>query len=1068
MNVSRYFIDRPIFAIVLSLLMVFAGALSFRLLPLSEYPSVTPPTVQITALYPGANPQVIAETVASPIEQVVMGVEGMIYMSSQAATDGRMTTTVTFKQGIDPEVAQVRVQNRVALAIPRLPPEVQRIGVVTKKTSPDILLVVNLVSPQRSHDALALTNYAILNIRDQLARIDGVGDVVVWGAGEYAIRIWTDPEKLAALGMTASDLANALRDQNIEAAAGALGQSPGGTAAFQVSLSAGGRLKSVEELKAIVVRTGDNGSSVTLGDVAQIELGADSYSLRGTLNGAPAAAIQILQAPGANALDVAARVKLTMESLASGFPADTEYGIAYDPTIFVKASLRSVVETLFEAVLLVVIVVIVFLQSWRSSIIPLAAVLVSLVGTFAVLLMLGFSLNTLSLFGLVLSIGIVVDDAIVVVENVERHIEMQKTPLEAAHAAMAEVSGPIIAITSVLAAIFVPTAFLPGLQGEFYRQFAVTIAVSTILSAINSLTLSPALAAVLLKSHDARPDLVQRTINRLFGWFFRGFNRAFHIASVGYAGLARRAIRLTAIVGLGYAALVVATGYGLMTTPTGFIPAQDKYFLVGIAQLPAGSSLDRTDAVVAQMTDIMLSEPGVSDVVAFPGLSINGFANLPNAAVLFAMLDPFEDRQTPEMRADAIAGRLWGRLGVIQDGFVGVFPPPPVPGLGATGGFKLQILDRGNQGFSALSDATGKVMNAAYQKPELAGLMGSFDINSPQIEVVVDREKTLAMGIPLSAVFETLQANLGTLYVNDFNAFGRNYKVMIQVAAPQRQTEDAFSLLHLRNPEGTMVPLSALVSLKHTSGPDRIVHYNGFTSSDISGGPAVGYSSKQAMSAMEKVLAEALPAGFAYEWTDLAFQEKNAGGTAAYVLPLSVILAFLFLSALYNNWSLPFAVLMIAPLSITGALIAVWATGGDNNIFTQIGFIVLIGLAAKNAILIVEFARTREQQGLSTGQAVIEAAGVRLRPILMTSVAFIAGVVPLVLSSGAGAEMRQAMGSAVFGGMIGVTGLGLIFTPVFYRMVRLYSAGGDKVAKRPYRVVRSECQRIVDQVHCAH
>mgnify|MGYP003663039680 CR=1 FL=1 len=1040
MNVSRFFIDRPILAIVLSLLMVFAGALSFRLLPLSEYPLVTPPTVQVSAFYPAANPQVIAETVASPIEQAIMGVEGMIYMSSQAATDGRMTTTVTFDHGIDPEVAQVRVQNRVALSIPRLPPEVQRIGVVTKKTSPDILMVVNLVSPQRSHDALALTNYAILNIRDALARLDGVGDVVVWGAGEYAMRIWTDPAKLAALGLTAGDLAAALRDQNIEAAAGSLGQSPGATAAFQVALETTGRLKTVEEFNAVVVRTGEGGSRVTLGDVAKVELGADNYSLRGSLNGAPAAAIQIFQAPGANALDVAAEVKTTMQRLSDGFPSDTEYGIAYDPTIFVEASLHSVWETLIEAVLLVVLVVILFLQTWRSFIIPLAAVVVSLVGTFAVLLLLGFSLNTLSLFGLVLSIGIVVDDAIVVVENVERHIELKKSPLEASHAAMAEVSGPIIAITSVLAAIFVPTAFLPGLQGEFYRQFAVTIAVSTILSAINSLTLSPALAALLLKPRDTRPDLVQRLIDRLLGWFFRLFNRAFNFASLGYAGLARRAVRLTALVGLGYLGLVGTTGYGLMITPTGFIPAQDKYFLVGIAQLPAGSSLERTDAVVAQMTEIILSEPGVSDVAAFPGLSINGFANLPNAAVLFAMLDPFEDRQSPDMRADAIAGRLWGKLGVIQDSFVGVFPPPPVPGLGATGGFKLQILDRENQGFAALSDAAGAVMAAAAQRPELAGLMGSFDINAPQIEVVVDREKALAMGIPLSAVFETLQGNLGSLYVNDFNSFGRNYKVMIQVDAPSRQTEDAFDQLYLRKPDGIAVPLSALVRLEYTSGPDRVVHYNGFNAADISGGPAAGYSSNQATTAMEAVLASALPAGFAYEWTDLAYQEKEAGSAGAYVLPLSIVLAFLFLAALYNSWSLPFAVLLIAPLAITGALVAVWFSGGDNNIFTQIGFIVLIGLAAKNAILIVEFARSREQDRIDPVEAVVEAAGLRLRPILMTSVAFIAGVVPLVMANGAGSEMRQAMGYAVFGGMIGVTMLGLILTPVFYGFIRGKSA----------------------------
>lgn len=1040
MSFPRFFIDRPIFAIVLSVLIVIAGALSFFRLPLSEYPAVTPPTVQVMASYPGANPQTLAETVAAPIEQAIMGVEGMLYMSSQTATDGRMTTTVTFAHGVDPEAAQVRVQNRVQRALPRLPAEVQRMGVITQKTSPDMLMVVHLVSDQKTKDALALSNYAILNVRDELARLPGVGDVMVWGAGEYAMRVWTDPAKLAARGLTASDVIAALRDQNLEAALGNLGQSPGGTAAFEVALGTQGRLETAEEFARIVIRAGAEGELVRLGDVARVELGADSYSLRGSLNGDPAAALQILQAPSANALDVAASVRSRISELSRNFPADIQYRIAYDPTIFVKASLASVMTTLFEAMALVVLVVIVFLQSWRASLIPLVAVVVSLVGTFAVLLGLGFSLNTLSLFGLVLSIGIVVDDAIVVVENVERHIALGKTPLAAARAAMDEVTGPVIAITSVLAAVFVPAAFLPGLQGEFYRQFAVTIAVSTILSAINSLTLSPALSAILLKEHGDRRDHVQRAIDWLFGWFFRRFNRVFDRAAAGYASTSRLVIRRGVVAALAYVVVLGLTGWGLMSTPTGFVPPQDKYYLVGIVQLPAGSSLDRTDEVVTKMTSIMLEEPGVSDVVAFPGISINGFANLPNAAVVFAILDPFEVRREPSMRADAIAGRLWGKLAVIQDGFVGVFPPPPVPGLGATGGFKLQILDTDDAGPEALAEVTSRVIAAATARSELAGIMGSYDINAPRIEVRVDREKALAMGVPLSSVFEAMRANLGSAYVNDFNAYGRTYKVLLQARAPFRQTEDALSDLYVRNRDGATVPLSTLVELVHTNGPDRVMHYNGFPSADVSGGPAPGYSSGQATAAMEAVLSGTLPPGFGWEWTELAYQEKLAGNAALIVFPLSVLLAFLFLAAQYNSWSIPLSVMLIAPLSITGALGAVWLVGGDNNVFTQIGFVVLVGLAAKNAILIVEFARDREKQGIAPLEAVVEAAKLRLRPILMTSVAFIAGVVPLVLATGAGAEMRSAMGIAVFGGMIGVTLFGLVLTPAFYVFVRRMSS----------------------------
>ncbi|MBC37791.1 MAG: multidrug efflux RND transporter permease subunit [Oceanicaulis sp.] len=1038
MNIPRFFVDRPIFAVVLSVLMLIAGGLTLLKLPLSEYPQVTPPTVQVTASYPGANPEVIAETVAAPLEQAINGVENMLYMSSQAATDGRMTLTIAFKQGTDPDMAQIQVQNRVSRALPRLPLEVQRIGVVTQKTSPDILMVVHLVSPDDRYDPLYLSNFAILQVRDQLARLPGVGDVILGGAGEYSMRIWLDPAEVAARGLTASDIVAAIQEQNVQVAAGSVGQQPEASAAFQVTVNTLGRLSSEEQFGEIVIKAGTDGQVTRLRDVARIELGADSYALRSLLDGKPALAMQIIQSPGANALDVSSAVRTTMAEFQKGFPEGIEYRIAYDPTVFVKASLEAVVMTLLEAVVLVVIVVVLFLQTWRASIIPLVAVPVSLVGTFALMYMFGFSLNTLSLFGLVLSIGIVVDDAIVVVENVERHIALGETPKEAARKAMDEVTGPIVAITSVLSAVFIPSAFLSGLQGEFYRQFALTIAISTILSAINSLTLSPALAGVLLKPHhgDVKRDLPTRVIDFLFGWFFRLFNRFFDGASNAYVWSVRRAARLSVLVLLVYAGLVGMTWVGFQTVPNGFVPAQDKYYLVGIAQLPTGASLDRTEAVVKKMSEIALAEPGVESVVAFPGLSVNGMVNIPNAAVMFTMLKPFDERKDPSLSAFAIAGKLMGKFSQIPDGFAGMFPPPPVPGLGSTGGFKIQIEDRAGLGFEALAQAQGAIMGRAMQTPELAGMLASFQVNAPQVQVDIDRVKAKSQGVPLNTIFETLQVNLGSLYANDFNRFGRTYRVMVQADAPFRMQPEDIGRLKVRNSAGDMIPLSALLTIKHSSGPDRVMHYNGFPSADISGSPAPGYSFGQATAAMERIASETLPPGMAFEWTDLAYQEKQAGNTAMFVFPLSVLLAFLILAAQYNSWSLPFAVLLIAPMALLSAIAGVWFTGGDNNIFTQIGFVVLVGLAAKNAILIVEFARAKEDEGVDPLAAVLEAARLRLRPILMTSLAFIAGVVPLVIATGAGAEMRHAMGIAVFAGMLGVTLFGLLLTPIFYVVVR--------------------------------
>ncbi|HEV7264128.1 MAG TPA: multidrug efflux RND transporter permease subunit [Falsiroseomonas sp.] len=1036
--IPRFFVERPIFAVVLSVLMLVAGGLALLRLPLSEYPAVTPPTVQVVAAFPGASPSEMAETVAAPIEQEVNGVEGMLYMTSQSV-DGQTTLNVTFAHGTDTDLAQIRVQNRIQRALPRLPEDVQRQGVVARKVSPDMLMVVHLVSPSGRYDALHLANFATLQVRDRLQRLPGVGEVNVWGAGDYAMRIWLDPERMAARGLTANDVVRAVRAQNIQVAAGSVGRQPGAGMAPQLAIDLRGRLAEPEEFAAVVLTTGTDGRVVRLGDVARVELGAEGYALRSLLDGEPAAALQIIQAPGANALEVAAAVRHAMAGMADGFPEGIEHRIAYDPTIFVRASISAVLITLLEAVALVVLVVVLFLQNWRSSIIPLVAVPVSLVGTLAVMLLLGYTLNTLSLFGLVLAIGIVVDDAIVVVENVERHMAAGLAPKDAARRAMEEVTGPIVAITSVLAAVFVPAAFLSGLQGEFYRQFAVTIAVSTVLSAVNSLTLSPALAGVMLRPHGSLP-------RGPLGWFFRWFNRGFDATARGYAGFVRRSARVGAVALVLYAAILGLGWQGLQQVPTGFVPQQDKYYLVGIAMLPAGTSIERSEAVAQQMSRIMLEEPGVESVVAFPGLSIDGFVTLPNAAVVFTMLDPFEQRRTPDLSANAIAQRLQRRLFGIQDGLALVFPPPPVPGLGVTGGFKLQLQDRAGLGLEALAREAGRLVEAASRRPELAGVMSSFHVSAPQLRVELDRDRALSMGVAPADVAQALQLALGSLYVNDFQQAGRTYRVIAQADAAFRLREDDLARLRVRSASGAMVPLASLVTLHASTGPDRVVRHNGHASAEVSGAPAAGFGSGQAQAAMEALAHELLPAGMAIEWTELALQERLAGNAAVYVFPVAVLLAFLLLAAQYGSWSLPLAVLPIAPLAVISALAGVLATGGDSNVFTQIAWLVLVGLAAKNAILMVEFARERELAGLDPLAAVIEAGRLRLRPILMTSIAFVAGAVPLAIATGAGAEMRQAMGIAVAAGMAGVTLLGLLFTPVFYVLVRRMALRTGKAA----------------------
>ena len=1037
MSFSTFFINRPTFAAVLSFILVIVGGIALTQLPLSEYPQVSPPTVAVNTAYPGADPKVIAETVAAPLEQEINGVEGMIYMSSQSTTSGRMTLNVTFAQDVDPDMAQVQVQNRVARAVPRLPAEVQRIGVVTEKTSPDMLMVVHITSPDEARDPLYLSNFALLHIRDELARVPGVGNVLVYGAGEYSMRVWVDPQKLAARGLTANDLVAAIREQNVQVAAGVLGQQPDPSSAFEITVTTQGRLTDEEQFRQIVIKTGERGQVTRLSDVARVELGAKSYALRSLLDAKPAVAIQIVQTPGANALDVSAAVRTKMAELRTDFPQGVDYRIAYDPTIFVRASIDGVLATLLEAVLLVVLVVILFLQSWRASIIPLTAVPISLIGTAAAMHLLGFSLNTLSLFGLVLSIGIVVDDAIVVVENVERHLAAGLSRKEAARRAMREVTGPIIAITSVLAAVFIPTAFIGGLTGEFYRQFAVTIAISTTLSAFVSLTLSPALAGVLLRAHESRPDLLSRAIDKLLGgWLFRPFNRLFERGSRAYERIVRSTLRVSAVALLVYVGLLGMTWLGFEEVPRGFVPMQDKYYLVGITQLPPASSLDRTEDVMRRVSEIALAEPGVESVVAFPGISINGFANAPNAGVMFAMLDPFEARKNPELSANAIAGRLMAKFSGIQEGFVGIFPPPPVPGLGVVGGFKLQVEDRAGHGAEALYAATQALVQRAAQEPALAGSMSSYEVNVPQLDLDIDRVRAKAQGIALTDVFDTLQIHMGSLYVNDFNRFGRTYQVNVQAEAAFRSGVDDIQRLKVRNGRGDMVPLGSLVSASPGFGPDRVMRYNGYPSADLTGAPAPGYSTGQAVATMEQLAAEVLPAGMTFEWTELTLQEKQAGNAGLWVFPLAVLLAYLILAAQYNSWTLPLAVLLIVPLALLSAIVGVWFMGGANDIFTQIGFVVLVGLAAKNAILIVEFARALEDEGRDPLSAALEASRLRLRPILMTSLAFIMGVVPLAFATGAGAEMRQAMGIAVLAGMLGVTLFGLMLTPVFYVVIR--------------------------------
>jgi hydrophobe/amphiphile efflux-1 (HAE1) family protein len=1062
MQISKSFIDRPILAAVLSIVIFLAGVIALFQLPVSEYPAVAPPTVVVNAQYPGANPQVIAETVAAPLEQGITGVEHMIYMSSQSTGDGVMSLTVTFRPGTDVDQAQVQVQNKIAQVLPRLPEEVRRLGVTTTKSAPNFLMVVNLISPDGRYDPVYLRNYAVLQVKDALARLSGVGQIFVFGAGDYAMRVWLDPGKVAQLGMTAGDVVAAIREQNLQVAAGRIGAQPAPkNVDYQLLVNAQGRLVTEEEFANIIIKSGPEGEITRLKDVARLELGAAEYSLRSLLNQKDAIAIVIFQAPGSNALEGSDGVRATMAELEKTFPNGVEWDVVYDPTRFVRKSINAVIETLLEAVLLVVIVVVLFLQTWRASIIPLIAVPISIIGTFSILLLLGFSINALTLFGLVLAIGIVVDDAIVVVENVERNIEEGLAPRAAAYKAMDEVSEPIIAIALVLCAVFVPLAFIAGFTGEFYRQFAVTIAISTVISAFNSLTLSPALAALLLRPHDAPPDKVTQWMNRLFGkWLFEPFNRVFKRSGERYRESTGRLLGRTRPALAVYAVLVLFAAFMLSVVPRGFVPGQDKQYLIAFAHLPDASSLDRTESVIRRMTDIALKHPDVVDAVAFPGLSIAGFSSASNDGVVFFGLRDFDERT---MGLGALVADLNQQFAPIEEAFLGVFPPPPVEGIGTLGGFNLQIQDRGSLGTSELYNTVQQIVGATYApdgaKTFAPGTFSTFQINVPQLFADVDRDKAKRQGVPLSNVFETMQVYLGSLYVNDFNLFGRTYQVIAQADAPFRDRPEDIRELQTRNLDGAMVPLGSLVTVRESFGPERVTRYNGYPSADIQGNPAPGVSSGQALEQMESMAKQMLPAGLTFEWTDLTYQEKLSGNTALFVFPLCVLLAFLVLAAQWESWAMPLAVILIVPMCLLCALVGVWISGidgffppgqmpgflywfgfngqgADRNVFTQIGFVVLVGLACKNAILIVEFARRLQERGMDVVAAAMEACRLRLRPILMTSVAFCAGVIPLVTASGAGAEMRNAMGVAVLAGMLGVTFFGLFLTPVFYVVVQ--------------------------------
>jgi multidrug efflux pump len=1047
MKFSHFFIERPIFAMVISIVIVIAGMLAYISLPTAQYPEIAPPTVQVTASYPGADPKVVAETVATPIEEQVNGVENMLYMSSQSTADGTMTLTVTFKLGTNLDIAQVLVQNRVAIATPQLPQEVRNLGVTVQKQSPDLMMVVHLLSPEGTYSQAYISNYAFLQIRDPLSRLDGIGSVNVFGAREYSMRIWLDPDKMYARGLTTDDIVSAIQAQNVQVAAGRLGAEPAppGTE-LQLTINTEGRLVTPDQFGQIIVKRGDAGEIVYLADVSRVELGAKDYNVSSYLDGKPAVALAIFQLPGSNAVKTAHEVRALMQVLSRSFPAGLKYTIVYDPTQFIEQSVEAVIHTLFEAVALVLIVVLVFLQTWRATIIPLLAVPVSLIGTFAVMAVFGFSLNNLSLFGLVLAIGIVVDDAIVVVEAVEHNIEIGMEPKEATQKAMDQVGGAVVAIAVVLSAVFIPTAFITGITGQFYRQFALTIAVSTVISAFNSLTLSPALAGMLLKPREAKRDLLTRLFDLLFGWFFRLFNKGFAASVNGYIWAVRRLLRFAAIALLVYVGFLVLTFFGFKAVPSGFIPTQDQGYLIVFAQLPDGASLQRAEEVRKQISDIALGVPGIAHTVEFAGFSALDGTNRNNAVTTFLPLAPFEERiKDPRLNGFAITAAVRQKFAGIQDARVLVFPPPPVRGIGNAGGFKIQIQDRRGAGLPALQEATDQLIGKARSGHGLVGLFTSFRSQVPQLYLDIDRRKVETLDVPINSVFDTLQAYLGSTYVNDFNFVNRTDQVNIQADARFRIQPESIGQIYTRNNKNQMVPLGTLMDIREVTGPDKVMHYNIYPSAEINGSTLPGESSGQAIEVMQTLADKTLPSQFGYEWTELSLQEILAGNSALYIFPLCALFVFLVLAAQYESWSLPLAIILIVPMCLFAAITGVYLRGSDNNIFTQIGFVVLIGLACKNAILIVEFAKQQMDAGLSRQDAAIEASKLRLRPILMTSFAFTLGVFPLVNALGPGSEMRQAIGTAVFSGMIGVTFFGIFLTPVFFSVImKLFEGKKEK------------------------
>jgi HAE1 family hydrophobic/amphiphilic exporter-1 len=1047
MKLTHFFIERPIFAVVVALFITIIGAIAYIGLPVAQYPEIAPPTIQITATYPGASAEVVSDTVATPLEQQINGVENMLYMSSQATGDGKLTITVSFKLGTNLDTAQVLTQNRVATALPRLPIDVQRLGVTVQKNSPDMLMVIHLYSPDGSRDQLYISNYATLHVKDTLARLPGVGDVRIFGARDYAMRIWLDPEKVAARNLTAGDVVAALQAQNVQVSAGVLNQPPIATSgAFQLNVQTLGRLVDPSAFRDIVVKTDSRGRFTRLSDIARVELAAQDYGANGYLDRKGAVPLLIFQQPGSNALATADHLKATIHTLSKDFPQGLAYDIVYNPTEFIGQSVSEVLRTIYEAIGLVVLVVILFLQTWRASIIPIVAIPVSLIGTFAVLAALGFSLNNLTLFGLVLAVGIVVDDAIVVVENVERNIRTGLSPREAAHRTMDEVGGALVAIALTLAAVFIPAAFMGGISGQFFSQFAVTIAASTAISLIVSLTLSPALCALLFKPHEAHAETGRALPARVVGWLFGRFNRGFDALSSGYGKLVGRLVRLAAVMLVLYAGLIGLTGWQFARAPTGFIPDQDQGYLITVIQLPAGASLARTDAVVRQAADIILHTPGVRHVVPFAGFDGATFTNAPNAGAIFSGLAPFAERGRQGLSARAILADLRQRLAGIQEAFIITIAPPPVRGIGTAGGFKMMLQDRAGRGLPALEAAAQDMVQAANGAPGLAGVFSLFNTRTPSVYADIDRHKAEILGVSPDKVFEALQVYLGSAYINDFNYLGRTYEVIAQADEPFRLDSADIARLKTRNEAGRMVPIGSVAQFRDITGPYRVPRYNLYPAAEIQGGVLPGTSTGTALATMERLSAEHLPDGIGFEWTDLAYQEKLAGHKAILIFAASVLFVFLVLAAQYESWTLPLAVVLIVPMCLLAGVSGLLLRGMDVNILAQIGFIVLIGLAAKNAILIVEFARQGEEHGLGRMQAAVAAARTRLRPILMTSFAFILGVVPLMLGSGAGSEMRQSLGTAVFFGMLGVTGFGLLFTPVFYVTVRggLFARGRNR------------------------